>query len=178
MAITWPTTGADLAKSLKWPTERIAELEDFAAVAVAKIEEKVGPWRGQVITHRVLLRKPATRIVLPWPIDDFPAITVDGTAATETASTVDLDTGIIYGDFPPGSYVITAQARPAASIPPDVALAARKLGVHLAKQELVGPRQPGFSGGPDKDGDVHQGFALPRAVSELIADHVLIGSFA
>ena len=60
----------------------------------------------------------------------------------------------------------------------EIVHAARKLGVHLAKQELVGPGRPGFAGGPDKDVDVQQGFALPRAVSELIADHVLMGGFA
>lgn len=176
MAIQWPTTGAEIAKSLKWAADRATELEDYAAVAVSKIEEKVGPWHGQELTHTAPVRRARQMLPLPWPIGDMPEVTRDGTSVELSAA--DLDTGILYGDFQPGTYTITATARPPASCPPDVALAARKLGAHLAKQELVGPRQAGFAGGSDKDLDVQQGFALPRAVSELIADYVPAGSFA
>jgi hypothetical protein len=115
-------------------------------------------------------------LALPWPIGMLLTVTRDGAPVTEQMT--DVSAGVIYGSFPPGLYEITATARSAASCPPDVALAAAKLGAHLAKQSLVGPRQPGFAGGPDKDVDVQQGFALPRAVSELIADYVRPGGFA
>ncbi|MEJ1087051.1 hypothetical protein WDU99_01825 [Microbacterium sp. Mu-80] len=176
MAIPWPTTGAAIATSLRWAADRAAELEDYAAVAVSKIEEKVGPWHGQDLAHAITTRRDLTRLVLPWPVALVTAITRDGASAEYDM--VDIGAGVVYGTFPPGSYVVSATARSTASCPPDVALAARKLGAHLAKQELVGPRQPGFAGGPDKDLDVQQGFALPRAVSELIADYVPPGSFA
>lgn len=181
MAIPWPTTGAAIAAGMQWPADRAADLEDYATVAVSKIEEKVGPWHGQVLTHQVLVRdvigrRPVTRILLPWPI----ALLTDLTCDSEPAEydTADLDAGVLHGTFPAGVYVVTATARAKESCPPDIALAARKLGAHLAKQELVGPRQPGFSGSAEKDVDVQQGFALPRAVSELIADYVRPGGFA
>lgn len=177
MAIAWPTTGVAIADVLRWPAERASELEDYAAVAVSKIEQKVGPWHGQELTHQVVvLHRPRSILALPWPIGLLVSVTRDGSAVTEEVT--DLAAGVVYGDFPPGVYNVTANARPAASCPPDVALAAAKLGAHLAKQSLVGPRQPGFASGPDKDGDVQQGFALPRAVSELIADYVRPGGFA
>ncbi|WP_309129476.1 hypothetical protein [Microbacterium sp.] len=176
MAIPWPTTGAAIAKSLKWGEDRYEELEDYALVAVSKIEEKVGPWHGQALTHTVAMRREVTRLVLPWPVDLVTGVVLDGNAVEYDA--VDLGAGVVYGTFPAGVYTITATARAAASCPPDVALAARKLGAHLAKQDLVGPRQSGYTGGPDKDLDVQQGFALPRAVSELIADYVRPGGFA
>ena len=176
MAIPWPTTGAAVATSLRWAADRAGELEDYAAVAVSKIEEKVGPWHGQELTHRFISMSAFQAMQLPWPVGAIPTVTADGNPVTVDAA--DLDTGLVYGSFPAGSYVITAVARAKESCPPDVALAARKLGAHLAKQELVGPRQAGFSGGPDKDLDVQQGFALPRAVSELIADYVPPGGFA
>lgn len=176
MAIAWPTTGSDVAASLKWAADRAAELEDYALAAVSKIEEKVGPWHGQVLTHRFHATVSFQTMQLPWPIGDVPTITCDGAAVT--ASAADLDTGVVYGDFTAGAYVVTVNARPAATCPPDVKLASRKLAAHLAKQELVGPRQPGQVGAFDKDLDVHQGYALPRAVSELIADYVPPGSFA
>lgn len=176
MTIAWPTTGKDVATALTWDANRAAELEDYAIVAVSKIEDKVGPWHGQDLTHRVALRRAEQSIALPWPIEFLTAVLRDGAVVTDW--TADLDAGTIYGDFPPGTYTITATARPAGTCPPEVALAGRKLAAHLAKQEKIGPRTPGFSGSNDRDTDVLQGFALPRAVSELIADHVLMGSFA
>lgn len=177
MPIPWPTTGEAIATQLQWSPDRAGELEDYAAVALSKIEEKVGPWHGQELTHRVLVvHRTRSVLVLPWPIGLLVTITRDGDPVTEQMT--DLDAGAIYGSFPPGLYEITATARSKESCPPDIALAAAKLGTHLAKQSLVGPRQPGFTGGPDKDVDVQQGFALPRAVSELIADYVRPGGFA
>lgn len=177
MAIAWPTNGGAIAGVLKWGNDRESELEDYAAVAVSKIEQKVGPWHGQELTHQVVVLHRTRRLLaLPWPIGQLVSVTRDGSPVTEDVT--DLDAGVIYGEFPPGVYIVTASARSSATCPPDVALAAAKLGAHLAKQSLVGPRQPGFTGGPDKDIDVQHGFALPRAVSELIADYVRPGGFA
>ena len=176
MAIPWPTTGEAVAQSLRWATERAVELVDYADVAVTKIEEKVGPWHGQELAHTVTLHQERRVIALPWPIGLLAGLTRGDAPAPYDL--VDPGAGAIHGTFPAGTYIATATARPAASCPADIALAARKLAAHLAKQELVGPRQPGFAGGPDKDNDVQQGFALPRAVSELIASYVLPGGFA
>jgi len=176
MTIQWPTTGAEVATSLRWAADRADELEDFAAVAVSKIEEKVGPWHGQPLTFTVALHQAVGALDLPWPIGDFPTVTVNGSPVVVAA--VDLDPGVVYGHFPPGTVVVTAVARPTTTCPPEIKLASRRLAAHLAKQELVGPRGSGFTGGPDKDIDVQQGFALPRAVSELIADYVRPGGFA
>lgn len=176
MTIAWPTTGKDVATSLNWDAARADELEDYAVVAVSKIEDKVGPWHGQTLTHTVAVRSAESSIPLPWPIGALTAITRDGVVVT--GAIADPDAGAVYGDFLPGTYTVTATARADTTCPPEVALAGRKLAAHLAKQEKIGPRQPGFSGSNDRDTDVLQGFALPRAVSELIADHVLIGSFA
>lgn len=175
MTIAWPTTGDEVAKSGKWDESQISALEDYAAVAVSRIEEKVGPWNGQTLTHTAVLRGTRSLIALPWPVAQA-TVTRDG-EAVETAA-VDRELGVIYGEFPPGEYEVTATARPGSTCPADVRLAARKLGSHLAKQELIGPRQPGFAGAADKDLDVLQGFALPRAVSELIAPYVFTGAFA
>lgn len=177
MAIAWPTDGAAIAGVLHWGTERANDLEDYAAVAVSKIEQKVGPWHGQELTHQVVVLHRARRLIaLPWPIAELVSITRDGDTVTEQLT--DLAAGVVYGEFPPGVYTVTATARSRATCPPDVALAAAKLGAHLAKQSLVGPNQSGARGSFDKDTDVQQGFALPRAVSELIADYVRPGGFA
>ena len=173
MALTWPIDGTAVAKNMKWPEDRADELQDYADTAVDKIEEKVGPWHGQDLQHTVQLRTSATAILLPWPVASVEEVTADGTAVTPAA--VDERAGIVYGRFSPGQVVMTVKARPAASTPKDVILGGLKLAKHLAKQDLVGPRGAGQSGSSDKDTDVQQGYALPRAVSELIADHVLSG---
>lgn len=176
MTIAWPTTGDDVAKSLNWPDSRGAELEDYAIVAVSRIEQMVGPWRGQALTYTLTLLDGAASITLPWPIGDMPTATRDGDPVTIQA--VDLDAGIIYGDLTAGTYTIAATARASTTCPAEVKLAARKLASHLARQEKIGPAAPAFAGSDASDTDVLQGFALPRAVSELIAPHVRLGGFA
>lgn len=176
MASGWPVTGADVAKTLKWPADRANEVTDHADAAVARIEKKVGPWHGQTLTHAVTARTARTAIVLPWPVATVDEVTLDGQAVEPDA--IDPEAGIVYAHLAPGRIVVTATARDPESVPADIVLAGRKLGAHLAKQDLVGPRQPGQSGSSEKDVDVLQGFALPRAVSELIADYVLPGGFA
>lgn len=172
----WPITGAMVAADMSWPAERAGELDQYAASAVSKIEDKVGPWHGQQLTHAVTAVTTRSAVVLPWPCATVDTITVDGVDVGPLVA--DPDAGIVYGPLGPGRIVVTATARPSSTVPPDVILAGQRLAAFLAGPTKVGPKRPGAAGTNERDVDVLQGFALPRQVSELIADHVLPGGFA
>jgi len=175
VALGWPVTGEAVAAGLRWPAERAPELEDNAATATTKIEDKVGPWHGQQLTYRRVLRT-AGNIVLPWPVGSVDAVTVDGAAVEPSA--VDEDAGIVYGPIGPGKVEVTATARAATTCPEPVMKAGVALAVFWSKQDKLGPRTPGQAGSADKDTDVSEGFALPRRVSEMIRDYVRPGGLA
>lgn len=172
----WPITGAMVADEMGWPSGRAGELEKYVRAAVSKIETKVGPWHGQVLTHAVTAVTTRRAVVLPWPVASIETVTVGGVAVTPSAT--DPEAGLVYGPLGPGRIVVTATARPAASMPEDVILAGLRLAGFLAGPAKVGPRAPGKAGTNERDTDVLAGFALPRQVSELIKDYVLPGGFA
>ena len=173
---TWPITSVMVATEMGWPASRAAELEQHVRAAVSKIEAKVGPWHGQVLRHSTTAVAVRKAVVLPWPVASIETVTVDGVAVTPSAT--DPEAGLVYGPLGPGRIVVTATARPAASVPDDVILAGLRLAGFLAGPAKVGPRSPGKAGTNERDTDVLAGFALPRQVSELIKDYVLPGGFA
>ncbi|QIK83107.1 hypothetical protein [Sanguibacter sp. HDW7] len=174
----WPTTEADIRAATRWAdtTHPDIDLPSIALAAVSMIEQRVGPWSGQVLTHTVTVRESTRAVVLPWPVASVDSVTVDGSPITvETAHDV------VYLDDVRGTVVITATARDADSAPWEVKLAGRALGAFLARQEAVSPKLPGnvrITGGDNPDVDVQQGFALPRRVSEMIRPYALTGAFA
>jgi len=182
VALTWPVDGAAVAKHLKWPDSRADDCQDDAEAAVSAIEKRLGPWHGQELTHALTSRTEVTALRLPWPaavgypvVASVDAVTVDGVPFEP--DTVDPDAGWIYGAFRPGRIVITATARDADTVPPEVV----KAGVALAAfwlRQTIGPTRPGNAGGETPDGDVQQGFAWPRRVSEMLREYLPLGAFS
>lgn len=173
---TWPIKAAEVCADMGWPAARAVELEQYVAAAVDKIEAKVGPWHGQVLTHRTTAVVARKALVLPWPVASIDTVTVDGVGVTPSAT--DPEAQLVYGPIGPGRIVVTATARPASSVPDDVILAGLRLAAFFAGPAKLGPRAPGQSGTNDTDTGVLAGFALPRQVSELIKDYVLPGGSA
>lgn len=178
MALSWPIKGTDVLAAMSGTNAFSAEgLEDYATGAVARVEKEVGPWHGQELTHRVTVRRTRSALLLPWPVDPAGVltVTVDGTAVSSLS--VDPDAGLVYGRFPVGQAVVTAAARPAATVPDDVILAARYLGAFWARQEkITNPRVN--NPGTDPDTTVMQGFAMPRRVSEMLLPYLVTGGVA
>jgi hypothetical protein len=175
VALDWPIDGEDVCTALGWDLSRATEVADYALAAVSRVEEEVGPWHGQALTHRRYLRTERESITLPWPVATITAVTVDAVAVTVEA---DVDAGILEGTFRRGQLQVTATARTAADVPDDVVLAARYLAAFWAKQEKVGNPARSSARGNDPDTDVLQGFAMPRRVSEMLRPHIPSWGFA
>lgn len=176
MALTWPITGADVCTALGWAASRASEVEDQAQAAVKRVEHEVGEWHGQELTYTRRLRRSQRAVVLRCAVASVDEVTLDGVDITSSTE-ADEEAGIVYGPFGPGKIVVTSTARPAASVPEDVVLAARYLGAFWAKQEKIG-NPSRSSRGTEPDTDVQQGFAMPRRVSEMLTPYLLGGGFA
>jgi hypothetical protein len=169
----WPISAGDVQAELGWQDDRDVDLGLYARAAVERIEQEIGPRSGQAIVAAE--RGPVAAIVLPYPAASLTSITVGGAAADVGRFTLDTSAGIVSGPFGFGDVVVTAAAP--ATVDAPVELAARYLAATWVRQSKVGPVSA-RSRGSEPDGDVLQGFAMPRRVSEMIRPYVPGWGFA
>lgn len=168
----WPITPNDVREELKWEQhsgEGPDELTIWANAAVSRIEREIGQHSGQQLTIRV--RAATGALVLPWPTASIQSVSVDGQAQDISAYYLDVEDQILEGTFPAGAVVIALAPD---TVAPEVELATRYLAATWARQSRVGPPSA-RTRAADPDGDVLQGFAMPRRVSEMIRPYVLTG---
>lgn len=178
--MTWPITAEDVRAELggTWVTSAPDEgaedeLTVYANSACERIEAEIGPRRGQTFSQSV--RGPATAVVLDWPAESITIVTAGGTPLPLPADAHQPGSAVVHGPFPRGLVTVTAVAPE--GVPDVVSLAARYLAATWVKQSKVGPPSARTRGN-DPDGDVLQGFAMPRRVSEMIRPYVIQGGFA
>lgn len=171
--MTWPITAADVQAELGWQSDQSVDLGLYARAAVERIEQEIGPRSGQAIVATG--RGPVATIVLPHPAASLTSVTVGGATTDVAPFTLDAAAGIVTGPFGYGDVVVTAAAPSTVDAP--VELAARYLAATWVKQSKVGPVSA-RSRGNETDGDVLQGFAMPRRVSEMIRPYVPGWGFA
>lgn len=175
----WPITAADVRAELSFPAftpgepEETDPLEVYAQAACSRIEREIGPRAGQTITLRD--RGPARTLVFEHPIEQLDSVTVGGSSLDVTDLDVDASAGLVHGTFAEGLIVAVATAPD--GVPTEVELAARYLAATWYRQTQVGPPRA-RSQADDPDGDVLQGFAMPRRVSEMIRPYALEWGFA
>lgn len=134
-----------------------------------RIEEVVGKRRGQLVTQRVPTDTSAIGLV--EPLAELVSVTSGASALDLATFSLDDDEApaVLSGRFPAGSVVTY---RCPAAVPADVELATMHLAVTWFRQDNVGPPGQRASG---SDGDVLQGFAMPRRVSEMIRPYARTG---
>lgn len=162
--MTWPITDRDVEKALDNPSGAL-DAEDlvlYATAAMERVEEDIGPHRGQVFSSTV--QGPATAVLLDFPPATITTVTVAGVAFTDYIA--DLGAGILTGTFGVGPIVITGTAP--ATVPAVVELATRELAAIWYRQNHS-PRTRGGAGGAFQP----LGFAIPREVSEKIAPYAM-----
>lgn len=171
--MSWPISAADVQAELGWQGDQGVDLDLFAQAAVERIEEEIGPRSGQAIVATE--RGPIDAVVLPHPAASLSSVTIGGTVADVGRFTLEAAAGIVFGPFGFGDVVVTAVAP--ATVDAPVELAARYLAATWVKQSKVGPVSARSRGG-EPDGDVLQGFAMPRRVSEMIRPYTPSWGFA
>lgn len=175
----WPISASDVRAELgsAWPPAPAPPAWDplavYATAAVERIEAEIGPRSGQSVTATVT--GPRRAVTLPWPVASLTQIEVDGADVDLDDYDLDGASGIVLGPFPRGRIVVTAAAP--ATAPTPVELAARYLAATWVRQSRVGPPRAA-SRADEPDGDVLQGFAMPRRVSEMIRPYVPVWGFA
>lgn len=174
--MVWPISALNVRDELKWPVhtgEGPDPLAVFALAACKRIEREIGPRSGQPLTARA--SGPCEVIRFDWPVGQVTSVTVDGSALALDRLRLDAPAGLLYGRFAGGGVVATATAP--AGVDEQIELAARYLAATWVKQSKVGPPGP-RTRASETDGDVAQGFAMPRRVSEMIRPDVIPAGFA
>jgi hypothetical protein len=174
--MAWPISALQLRDELKWPPhtgDGPDPLTVFALAACKRIEREIGPRSGQTLTARAA--GPCNVVRFDWPVDVVTSVTVDGTPLALDRLTLDPPAGLLYGRFAGRGVVATATAP--SIVDEQIELAAQYLAATWVKQSKVGPPGP-RTRASETDGDVAQGFAMPRRVSEMIRPDVIPGGFA
>lgn len=174
--MAWPISAKDVRDELKWQPHTGTEPDPLARWALAackRIEREIGPRSRQTLTAHA--SGPCDVVRFDWPVAEVTAVTVDGTGVALGGLALDAPAGLLYGRF--AGRVVVATATAPTGVDEQIELAAQYLAATWVRQSKIGPPGP-RSRASEPDGDVAQGFAMPRRVSEMIRPDVIPGGFA
>lgn len=166
--MSWPITVAQLREELKGVSPSIASddrLAGIVASAMTKVEEIVGPRRGQVLRDVKRVWRTTDTLVLRHAAGQVTRVTCGGVdvdgwtfdALPESDRSV-----YVEGGVGPGRVVIDYRAP--WDIWPDVEAAALALAAHEALQRIPGLGGSGDAGSP-------MGYGIPNRVSDVLDLH-------
>lgn len=173
--MTWPISGDDVRQALKNANPATAsdeELDRWALVAMGRIEQEIGPRRGQTAVWDTTVDYWWREQVLPHEAASVASITLAG----RTWDYLEFrGPCYIAARWPylahPGHLVVEWTAP--TTVPAEVEEAAITFAAFIARQRKVGINRPG-----NPAVETPQGFAIPNAVMELLGRLPEPGGFA
>jgi hypothetical protein len=157
--MAWPITKEDVRKALNYRDDQYddAELDLYARAAMERVEEEVGPMRGQTFSSTVT--GPTTALRLGYPGAVVTSIVVDGVTIAVASYSVDAAAGFVIGSFGRGRITVTYTVQNTAPVI-----------IELSCRELAGIwyRQAHGPGGRQQGDFTPLGFAIPREIDEKL----------
>lgn len=165
--MSWPITTTDVRKALQFTTGQgdDEDLQLYADAAMERVEEKIGPHRGQVFSSTVA--GPTRTILLDYTFEQI-VVEMDGAAFTDYfPADGEIGEVAIEGRFT-GRRVKIIGVCPD-TVPAVVEVATRELAAIWYRQANAGTVGRGGTRTPAVGPWVPLGFAIPREIDEKLA---------
>jgi hypothetical protein len=164
--MAWPPTPAEVRAELRVDAERApdADVSDFIARALAKMERTIGPRRGQAFVSVIRLWDADTELPLNHRAGSVESVTVGGVAVSFEFD-ADSDPWMVYTPSVVGPGRVVIEATAPNGVPDDVRGALVGLAAHFWLQA-----RPGLAGGTTTAASP-MGYAVPNRIASVFAPH-------